>query len=163
MVLAKIQVSFTFLSLLFTNRVIGIDAPIPGYDVVTIPWSLSPSPGAPAETFEGTVEEVLSSVLEKNPHFYQDFGISDHEATNTTPKRDESGLIEKRDTVNCNPNPNWHSAYLNGIQQGISYLRGVPGQPQRGPGPGSCGRVSCSYQCAIWWCNDVSLIAGLGR
>jgi hypothetical protein len=29
-------------------------------------------------------------------------------------------------------------------------------QPKSRPGPGMCGRVSCSYQTAIWWCNDVS-------
>jgi hypothetical protein len=71
--------------------------------------------------------------------------------------------MEKRDTVNCNPNPNWHSAYLNGIEQGIKYLRGVPGQPSLSPAPKNCGRVSCAYECAIWWCNDVSQISRLGQ
>lgn len=38
---------------------------------------------------------------------------------------------------------------------GISYLKGVPGMPLEGPGPGACGRVSCGFDCGIWWCNDV--------
>lgn len=42
------------------------------------------------------------------------------------------------------------------IEDGIDYLRHVPFQPTNGPGPGNCGRVSCSWNAAIWWCNDVS-------
>ncbi|KAK3398734.1 hypothetical protein B0T20DRAFT_353409 [Sordaria brevicollis] len=44
------------------------------------------------------------------------------------------------------------------IEEGIRYLYGVPGKPKNGPYSGSgqyanCGRVSCSYNSAIWWCN----------
>ncbi|KAL4932531.1 uncharacterized protein BDV17DRAFT_254644 [Aspergillus undulatus] len=28
-------------------------------------------------------------------------------------------------------------------------------------GPGACGRVSCSYDAAIWWCNDVGFVRSL--
>jgi hypothetical protein len=38
----------------------------------------------------------------------------------------------------------------------VRYLRRVQGRPRNGPRPGNCGRVSCSYKSAIWWCNDVS-------
>ncbi len=31
----------------------------------------------------------------------------------------------------------------------------MPGRPANDAGPGNCGRVSCSYDAAIWWCNDV--------
>ena len=41
------------------------------------------------------------------------------------------------------------------IKIGIEYLRGVPGKPASGPGPGNCGRVSCWGESAIYWCNDV--------
>lgn len=43
------------------------------------------------------------------------------------------------------------------VKQGIEYLGTVAGTPTEGPGPGACGRVSCSYGAAIYWCNDVSL------
>ena len=44
------------------------------------------------------------------------------------------------------------------IEQGIKYLRGIPGKPQRGHGPGSCGQVSYSWSLVTWWCNDVSVL-----
>jgi hypothetical protein len=40
------------------------------------------------------------------------------------------------------------------LAEGINYLRGVPGNPHHGAGPGTCGRVSCSYGSAIYWCNE---------
>lgn len=36
----------------------------------------------------------------------------------------------------------------------VYYLRRVPGKPTNGPGPGNCGRVSCSWNTGIYWCND---------
>lgn len=41
-------------------------------------------------------------------------------------------------------------------RDGIAYLKSVTGTPVNGPGPGTCNRVSCSYNSAIYWCNDVS-------
>ncbi|KAL4885944.1 hypothetical protein BJY04DRAFT_179578 [Aspergillus karnatakaensis] len=54
----------------------------------------------------------------------------------------------------CYPDHIWDRAGREAINNGIDYLRGVPGQPVAGPGPGACARVSCSYNSAIWWCND---------
>ncbi|OJJ06378.1 hypothetical protein ASPVEDRAFT_139091, partial [Aspergillus versicolor CBS 583.65] len=42
------------------------------------------------------------------------------------------------------------------VYDGIQYLRGVRGQPEMGPGPGACARVSCDTGTSIWWCNDDS-------
>ncbi|KAI1082123.1 hypothetical protein F5B20DRAFT_47770 [Whalleya microplaca] len=48
----------------------------------------------------------------------------------------------------------------NYIKNGIEYLSSLPdsvlcsNQPAPSPGQGSCGRISCSYNSAIWWCND---------
>jgi hypothetical protein len=56
----------------------------------------------------------------------------------------------------------WNCGYgdegadVGAIRNGIRYLRGLNGNPTNGAGPGNCGRVSCSYDSAIWWCNDVS-------
>jgi len=33
--------------------------------------------------------------------------------------------------------------------------------PANGPGPGACGRVSCSWNSAIYWCNDVGFLSFL--
>ncbi|KAG8424721.1 hypothetical protein J3458_001492 [Metarhizium acridum] len=56
----------------------------------------------------------------------------------------------------------WHPCKVRRIEEGIEYLRGLAGVPRNGPGPETCGRVSCSYQAAIWWCNNVSFLAVLG-
>lgn len=47
---------------------------------------------------------------------------------------------------------NGKKAVTTEISVGIEYLRGVPGQPlelHRG-----CGQVSCSWNSAIYWCNE---------
>lgn len=46
------------------------------------------------------------------------------------------------------------------MYDGIKYLRTVPGQPKNPPGVASCGRVSCSWDTAIYWCNHVSFRLG---
>ncbi|KAK3392476.1 hypothetical protein B0T20DRAFT_488219 [Sordaria brevicollis] len=38
------------------------------------------------------------------------------------------------------------------IYYGINYLRTVPGQPEEHRNV--CGRVSCSWKSAIYWCNE---------
>ncbi|KAG6189967.1 hypothetical protein E4U36_003986 [Claviceps purpurea] len=42
------------------------------------------------------------------------------------------------------------------ILEGIDYLRRISKDrhPRNGPGPRSCGRVSCSWDGVIVWCND---------
>lgn len=70
--------------------------------------------------------------------------------------------FEKDLTVSCfkaDGNPfGWERASLSKIQEGLNHLYDAPGKPVNGPGPGNCGRVSCSHDSAIWWCNDVSAL-----
>ena len=49
----------------------------------------------------------------------------------------------------------WGEAYTDDIENGIKYLNGK-GTIQIGPR--SCSRISCSYNSAIFFCNDVSLL-----
>lgn len=51
----------------------------------------------------------------------------------------------------CNNRP---SASRLAVIDGIYYLRDIPGRPGMPPGPGACGRVSCSDASAI--CKLVS-------
>jgi hypothetical protein len=51
----------------------------------------------------------------------------------------------------------WDVANQLTILSGISYLRNVGIQCNTGPGPGNCVRVSCSYDAAIYLCNDANL------
>ncbi|KAK0735737.1 hypothetical protein B0T21DRAFT_442542 [Apiosordaria backusii] len=40
------------------------------------------------------------------------------------------------------------------VYYGAAYLLGMDGNAKNGPGPENCGRVSCSYNAAIIWCNN---------
>lgn len=61
--------------------------------------------------------------------------------------------------IHCKGFPKeWNYAGGWAIEKGIAYLRGLNGKPGNGAGPGACGQVSCAYNSAIWWCNDVSLL-----
>ncbi|KAH8779879.1 hypothetical protein F5883DRAFT_600191 [Diaporthe sp. PMI_573] len=102
-----------------------LEAPAPGYEVAEFEWEVQTKPEGPLHHVNGTVQDVLES---------------------------RQGRIEARQrSIICF---NFPTANGNRIQDGIGYLRGVRGQPSNGPGPGNCGRVSCSNNAAIWWCND---------
>lgn len=118
-----------------------------GYEVDIIQWKVEVSPGQ-TEILNGTAQEVYDQILEINP----DFILAEPDEADL-----EARGVQKR-AVHCG---NWPLADKGRIQEGINYLRGVGGQPFHGPGPGKCGRVSCSYNAAIWWCNDVSMARGL--
>ncbi|KHO01298.1 uncharacterized protein MAM_00299 [Metarhizium album ARSEF 1941] len=118
--------------------VLGVAAPILGYDVEAISWDLEVAPGW-NEVLYGTVQEVYAQARKMNPDFKLDKVVEPRD------------LHEKRSNVICG---NFGLADKGRIQEGINYLRGVPAAPRNGPGPGNCGRVSCSHNAAIWWCND---------
>ncbi|KUI59332.1 hypothetical protein VP1G_06578 [Cytospora mali] len=101
------------------------------------PWNL---------TVTGTIQDLFSNYSKVDPKGAAALNKSMH------------GDLQGRD-VSSNPTTTLcnflgDSASASRIAQGVSYLREVPGKPSNGPGPGECGRVSCSYNSAIWWCND---------
>lgn len=106
----------------------------------------------------GTVQEIYAELIEINPTYDLDFAARVTEAS--TSNDDGTPRLRKRLDVTCNI---YSKALRTRIQEGITYLRGVSGRPTNGPGPGNCGRVSCSYNAAIWWCNDVSVCITLAR
>ncbi|OAQ65141.1 hypothetical protein VFPPC_14002 [Pochonia chlamydosporia 170] len=124
------------------------EAPLPGYKVVDLSWEVEVFPGK-VENFTGTVEQVHHEVTTLNPQWEPPTINIDV----------ESSTNEKRYTnwnaINCGAGPwGWRPCKSIKIQDGINYLRGLSGRPSNGPGPGACGRVSCSWNAAIWWCND---------
>lgn len=127
------------------------EAAIPGYGIGPISWEVEITPGGPTVILNGTVQEVHAALLKINPNHDAEF-----EALAT--KRDvPKNLVSRNppDYVLCG---HWYLTDEKPIKEGIAYLRRVGGQPVMGPGPGNCGRVSCSYDASIWWCNDVRLI-----
>ncbi|KAF8855710.1 hypothetical protein BDZ45DRAFT_497621 [Acephala macrosclerotiorum] len=49
---------------------------------------------------------------------------------------------------------NWLPGLVQTLRQGIDYLNNFQGVCNTGGGPGNCVRVSCSYDAAIYLCND---------
>ncbi|KAL2126305.1 hypothetical protein VTI74DRAFT_1211 [Chaetomium olivicolor] len=132
--------SFALAGLMATGAV-SLEAPIPGYGVDTVGVEVEIAPGQTA-VLNGTVQEIYAQALQLNP----DFTLTATDAGTPAPQKKQ-----KRSTVHCN---NWPRAKQWALEDGVRYLRGVPGTVTHLPGPGKCARVSCSYQSAIWWCND---------
>ncbi|KAB8074372.1 hypothetical protein BDV29DRAFT_124239 [Aspergillus leporis] len=120
---------------------------IPGYNIVDIEWEVQVTAGGPTVNVTGTIEEVYAHLKTLNPDFENEFPPADH-----------NDAIKARGAAYTVSNyfcqGRWPGCSWGRIQEGIRYLNGVPGRPSNGPGPGNCGRVSCSYNSAIWWCND---------
>ncbi|GAB1309857.1 Ecp2 effector protein domain-containing protein [Madurella fahalii] len=135
-------------SAFLANLVLGLDAPIPGYGVEEIQWEVQAFPDGPMMNITGSLEQVRSELIKINPN-YDDF-VSlkvEHDV--------DARSLEKRFGPVCGGGGyGWGPAFTDAILTGILYLRGVSGRPTQGPGPGNCGRVSCSENSAIWWCND---------
>jgi hypothetical protein len=119
------------------------NAPIPGYTVEYLQWEIEVSPGQ-KHLLNGTVQEVMAQAIAINPAF---------KLVERNPANAKDSSIVKRGDKICN---NFPQGKKGPLQDGVNYLRGLNGMPTNGPGPGACGRVSCSYASAIWWCNDVS-------
>ncbi|KAK3491997.1 hypothetical protein B0T13DRAFT_69201 [Neurospora crassa] len=54
-------------------------------------------------------------------------------------------------SINCSISD--HYGHGNGVLEGFHYLMSRGGMP--GNKPGSCGRISCSHDTGIYWCNEV--------
>lgn len=79
------------------------------------------------------------------------------------PNGTETGALERRwswSDINVLCGGRWENkdrwALSRGIDEGMSYLAKHGGQPHMDPGPSACGRVSCSWNTAVFLCNDVS-------
>ncbi len=125
-----------------------IAAPLDNYGVVIPQWEVEVSPAGPTVLLNGTVEEVHAELLKLNPDWDTEY----------LPKKSSFRLAKRYDFTGAQYfcGDRWPPCSTDKIVEGIRYLRGVGGQPINGPGPGKCSRVSCSYNSAIWWCNDVS-------
>ncbi|KAE8421910.1 hypothetical protein BDV36DRAFT_280240 [Aspergillus pseudocaelatus] len=118
---------------------------------ITAPtWEVEVTPGGDKITLSGTVQEVHAQLLKLNPNYDNDFPAKRSEESSSLMKRDF-----KYEKYYCWGEDGWHYARKRGdsgdLQDGIDYLNSIGGTP--GQSAGSCGRVSCSYNMAIYWCN----------
>ncbi|RGP62433.1 hypothetical protein FSPOR_9280 [Fusarium sporotrichioides] len=140
-----------------------LEAPIEGYGVVVPEWEVEITPGGPKTILSGTVEEVHEELLQLNPDYDEEFSIN---STASEISQRDSGfnLVQRTDFSDAEYHcgGRWKKCKTWAVNDGISYLRRVKGKPKNGPGPGNCGRVSCSWNAAIWWCNDSKELNSFG-
>ncbi|KAH8764807.1 hypothetical protein F5883DRAFT_715448 [Diaporthe sp. PMI_573] len=123
---------------------------IDGYEIVEITWTVQPDiSGALPFNVTGTVQDVWKHINTTWPGY--PLPKMDWPPASWPPPRPDHNLTDGY--LKC-VYPFRMDARRSAIKEGISYLRQVPGRPGMPPGPGSCGRVSCSDQSAIYWCND---------
>ncbi|KAH9904833.1 hypothetical protein F4778DRAFT_780009 [Xylariomycetidae sp. FL2044] len=119
-----------------------------GYVAAPIQWSGFEAVGVD-KVFNGTVQQVEAQIQQINPSFK----IIDTSGNITTVSaRDDQPPSHNRHHQ-CNTG-GFYSAIAHRIEQGINYLRALPPDAMCGNMPHACGRISCSYDAAIWACND---------
>lgn len=117
-------------------------------------WEVEVTPGGEKVFLQGTVQQVHDQLVSLNPNWDQDFLDNELRARSyedPTKHADFSNAI-----YSCAGR--WEYANSSAIDDGRAQLEHIAGKPRGKAGPGACGRVSCSYNAAIWWCNDVCLI-----
>ncbi|KAK1842845.1 hypothetical protein CCHR01_14528 [Colletotrichum chrysophilum] len=147
-------ITATALSLMIT-RILGQESSIPGYGVDEIEWEVETAPGAGFVSVNGTIENVGAEVTKINPNFREDYGLDNgtlSEVIAASSSHEKRQAIVREFSHECFGK--WGPADRGRVREGIEYLYRVNGRPKNGPGPGNCGRVSCSDFAAIWWCND---------
>ncbi|KAF6810114.1 hypothetical protein CSOJ01_06526 [Colletotrichum sojae] len=135
-------------------------SPFPNRKVFIPQWEVQAHPDGEKIKLNGTAQEVLKQLRSINPDYDSHFGLDEDD------EEAETGLQERQipgtgtnvlfQTVICNQ---FEKAYQNRVLEGAQYLRRTKGQPELSAGPQECGRVSCAYNAAIWWCNDVSSLS----
>ncbi|KAI3324814.1 hypothetical protein HD806DRAFT_543408 [Xylariaceae sp. AK1471] len=100
--------------------------------------------------FTGTIEDVIHQMRQiKGAHFTPDFmlGPSSH-VENRSTNLGGANL----ESIQCGGN----GANPGRIKQGINYLHNLHDDVlcSNGAGPRNCGRISCSWNSGISWCNE---------
>lgn len=128
------------------------------YTITEPQWSYNLPDGTTLKV-NGTVEKLVHELNKSYPDWENDESI----IARALPAAE----VAARDT---SPNPlskraiwthhychyyDHYPARTTDIRAGISYLRRLGGGPWLGSR--TCSRISCSYDSAIWLCNDVSL------
>ncbi|KAI7777069.1 hypothetical protein LA080_004032 [Diaporthe eres] len=125
---------------------------LPGnYTMVDIQWEV-PISADRTDTVTGTIEDVIRHLEFVAP----DILDSQHVPTpglepTSVPVPFDGALVKTPDPSKVSCDPYGAGGTKDNYSDGIRYLKTVPGKPTNGGK--SCGRVSCSYGAAIWWCN----------
>ncbi|KAG6110995.1 hypothetical protein E4U13_005118 [Claviceps humidiphila] len=147
-----------FLSLLASVSAVAIPESIT--DLFVPSWNVAIEPGQEVEiVVNGTVQQVDAYMEANYPGWsakwanFTSKSAPAKRAPSTRPVSSRPELMKVKSIMCEAPLP----ACLTGaILGGIDYLRKIRKgrHPRNGPGPRNCGKVSCSDNSAIFWCND---------
>ncbi|KAI1259204.1 hypothetical protein F5Y18DRAFT_410680 [Xylariaceae sp. FL1019] len=131
-----------------------------GYTLANVTWTIPLTPGGQNHTFQGTVQEVfvqlndllVSKGLPPRPEPIDNTTSFDAELSAIRAELGHGLNARTFDHTIC-------QVPLPGVADGPAILSGIRhlntvGTQCRMEGPGACGRISCSYNSAIYWCND---------
>ncbi|KAI0023990.1 hypothetical protein F4780DRAFT_687494 [Xylariomycetidae sp. FL0641] len=122
-----------------------------GFTEAAMQWTGSiTGPDGPNVTFAGTVEQIAAQIQAANPDYDLTFP-DDADAVNASSK--EIFMPADNNEIKCGIGGGG-PARSDKIRNGMGYLRRFQGVCAVSPGPYVCVRVSCSWNSAIWWCND---------
>ncbi|KAK4199256.1 hypothetical protein QBC40DRAFT_203085, partial [Triangularia verruculosa] len=130
-----------------------------GYRIVPMQWDFPidlTAPDSTTVTVNGTIQEAIAQMEASYPGWNATYHARLMENSLLAPTRTSpmnAVLTETPYTFSCKTDSNLMPE-TSDIAVGIAYLRRQPGTAKNGPGPNECGRVSCSYDAAILWCND---------
>ncbi|KAG5979518.1 hypothetical protein E4U55_005077 [Claviceps digitariae] len=124
-------------------------------------WDMLVQPGSD-ETIvvNGTIQQAHAYMEKSYPGWADRWAqLSSHDSS---PHDDNQAVAKRADALDymrvkrvmCNQ-PR-RRCMTSAIRAGIEYLKGISKRqhPRNGPGPRACGKVSCSEDAAIIWCND---------
>ncbi|KAK8079396.1 hypothetical protein PG997_007214 [Apiospora hydei] len=132
---------------------VGLAAALPGMQLATAPradapiskmiWRGQIEAGRPEMSFNGTVQEVVAQIRLIKPDFPAGLNTS-----TPLPNKDDGHEVQ------CGVGGSG-TADVTYINDGINYLHGIPGNCGVSAGnPGTCARISCSYNSGIWLCSE---------
>ncbi|KAE9966008.1 hypothetical protein BLS_007273 [Venturia inaequalis] len=150
------------------TQVIAKPSPIPGYEIGPVTWTIPNGTDGTFIKLQGTIQEVDAQLTRDHPHIKRDL-VFDNSTDPVNAASDVSvvqaaggprGVPSQdwREHAWC-PEPgccgyaDWKRANAYHILAGIDYLKKFKNEIGV-EGPNRCGRVSCSYDSAIFMCND---------
>lgn len=125
-------------------------APLANYTVMDLEWVITINSSLPDIIVTGTIQDVVAHL----GNIYPSYVATLKEIISNKKTRDyrEEGATKQGATISSRQTATdyycsiFRDAQYDDIQAGISYLNRLNGRPSMGPGPGTCGRVSCKYR-----------------
>ncbi|KAK3989081.1 hypothetical protein QBC44DRAFT_370457 [Cladorrhinum sp. PSN332] len=112
-------------------------------------WDIPLSVDGPTVKQWGTVQQVRANMTAYYPGWDKTFPVRSF--TDSLPEEDITVSRYTQESYKCD---NLGGCDRDRIVDGVNYLMSVPGKPRMDAGPGKCIRVSCSWDAAIFMCND---------